>query len=79
MWEEKKNTKKFENSNKFVSLELSQNTVNRDGQRLGMFREIKNDRFIKTNEFIEQLILLNERFYWTIIQSENERTKSNLF
>ena len=77
MWE--KNTKKFENSNKFVSLELSQNTVNRDGQRLGMFREIKNDRFIKTNEFIEQLILLNERFYWTIIQSENERTKSNLF
>ena len=39
------------------------------------FFEKNISQFYWTNEFIEQIILLNERFSWTILQWENERNR----
>ena len=35
-------------------------------------RTWKNEGFYWTNDFIERTVLLNEQFYWTIVQWENE-------
>ena len=39
------------------------------------FFEKNISQFYWTNEFIEQIILMNERFSWTILQWENERNR----